>query len=51
MPGTVPEASPEPPAEGGREPLPETSEEIAREPTVELRPERPGEQLPETAVV
>lgn len=51
MPGTVPEASPEPPAEGAREPLPETSEEIARETTVELRPERPGEQLPETAVV
>lgn len=51
MPGTVPEASPEPPAEGVREPLPETSGEIAREMTVELRPEMPGEQLPETAVV
>lgn len=51
MPGTVPEASPEPPAEGVREPLPETSGEIARETTVEFRPEMPGEQLPETAVV
>ena len=38
-------------AEGARELLPESSEEIAREMTVELRPEDPGEQLPETAVV